>query len=213
MLKVTLRTSKRTLHLSGPTSWAEVSTALFQKMASSWDGRDIVQLFCILFGCQDAYDLVFNCADEEVELAVAKGTMFVLAGGSDLYEMQTPEFFLDKPVPKNIGRLTIGQAIYLRNLVEGKRSEECIAVAISVYMQPIIDGGEPNAEKMKELETKVLAMPITRTFPLGFFLLRRTQSSGNWLKSVWFRLKLTGIRSTISWLLRPASAALMPTRT
>lgn len=211
MLTIHYKTSKRTVELTGPTHWGEMTTELFQKMVHQWDGRDIVQLFCVLFGAD--YDTVFKSTSEEVALAVAKGTMFVMAGSTDLYEMQCPDTFMGKPIPKNLGRLSIGQSIYLRNLVEGKRSEECIAAAISVYMQPVLDGGSPDAEKMKTLEQQVLAMPITRTFPLGFFLLQRTQNSGSWLANVWLHLRLTGIRSTIQWLRSPRSTSLIPTQT
>ncbi len=198
MITITYISSKRQITLTGPESFDEMTTDQYQNMVRDWDGEDVVRLFCILFGAD--YEATLN-SPYDVESTIAAAVAFVYRDGMALYDKKVPEKFLGVEVPKALGGLSIGQAMILRNRGEGKKEGEMIAAAIAVYMQPIIDGKHDD-KKQEILERKVLEMPVSETFALGFFLLRQLTDSGRTPARVWSLLRMFGLRNTIK-LLRP----------
>lgn len=165
MISIDYISSRRKITLSGPESFDEMTTEQYQNMVRDWDGEDIIKLFCILFGAD--YETTLN-SPYDIEGAIAAAVAFVYRDGLKLYELPVPEKFLGAEVPKDLGGLSLGQAIILRNRGEGKKEGEMISMAVAIYMQPIIDG-KHDSKRVEQLEREIAAMPVTQTFALGFF--------------------------------------------
>jgi hypothetical protein len=61
---------------------------------------------------------------------------------------------------------------------EVKTFDELISLTVAIYMQPIIDGGDFDPDKAMILHEKVLDLPITDTYPVGFFFAKSLMNYG-----------------------------------
>lgn len=91
-------------------------------------------------------------------------------------------------IPQNIKALPIGQNIHLRREIEKvKYLQECIPIAIGIYLQPLIDGGPFNLPRAKEIAKEVEAMPIHQVYATGFFLCSHAATLGINSERTWFQ--------------------------
>lgn len=176
---ITINTNKGVRSIKVPRSWHEVTTDTYQKIHSDWDSEDVVKLFAILTG--EDYDRLFNYKSKALETALINATTFITQ--TDFKKKDVPrEILIDGKlikIPKNVGDLSIGQSVLVRQKIEKvKVLEECISYAFSVYIQPLVDRSEFNYERAMQLHERVLAMPITETYSIGFFLLSRLKETG-----------------------------------
>jgi len=235
--------ANKTKTLNVPTSWGETSTFLFQRIIKEWDmdkpiaERDRVKLFSIISG-QDYTEVMES---ENYELQSLLDAVCAYVYYTDLPTDVKDKFMLkDKAVkiPKDLSGMTTGQAIQIRQRMDTvKDIRELISFACSVFIQPYFDGKTVNdrfkkatfdMERVRELEDEVLKMPITYTYPIGFFFLNRLNRSGmmptrnyplprltlwkRWLRSLLMRIdySLFSILGSLMYLLR--SSVLTRTR-
>lgn len=178
----------------------------FIKMASEWDGSDLVQLFSILSGME--YKALRDTHDYVLEEQLLNATKFVYEEPMAFKDAKVPHWITINSrqvrIPAHIGGLSIGQSIHVRQALDKVKTwEELIAFVVAIYIQPIYDGEEYketinkavgmgfektqvtrmiNADfdyhRAMELEQDILKMPITETYPLAFFLLRPIMKYG-----------------------------------
>ena len=154
---------------------------------------DWLRVFSILSGI--SYTAVRDSKDNSIESALYAGVRFVFEQPFDFESLPMPTFVVIKGktvlIPKNLGRLSIGQAIQVRQRIEKTKDlREALSIATAVYLQPIVDDEPFDYARAEVLEQEILQMPATKIFPIGFFLLRRLTRSGNPLKRIWLLMRL-----------------------
>jgi len=114
-------------------------------------------------------------------------------------------------IPKHTDELSVGQNIVLMQAIQkAKYKEEILSFATAVFLQPLYDHQPFSKDRALDLEKIILEMPITKIYPIGFFLLTHVErdgirrlktlsrtrnslitKSGRWLQSwlTWMRLK------------------------
>ena len=189
-----IHTSKGKREIKCPDSWANTSTANYQNLMREWDGKDLVKLFAILTGVE--LKTLANTHDLELEEALLIATNFIYTEPPTFKEKPAPKEFTynSKKItfPKQVEGFSIGQSILIRQrLDEVKTYDELISYALAVYLQPKIDGGDFDSDRVEDIEAEILKMPITETYPLGFFLLRPLMRRG---ASGWKIVRLLTIR-------------------
>ena len=202
MKKIYTRSTRGKEKVLIPEYWGEVTTRQYQKMHSDWDANDLVKLFSILTGIE--YKTLFEKRDTELEYALIEATRFIYDTEPAFKKAKPPPFITIHKrkvrIPKKLGQLSIGQNIIIRQRMDGAKTfEELISIACAVYLQPFYDteavgvtkkigkhfektveiqDGKFNYEKALALEEKILELPISETYPIGFFLLRPQMSYG-----------------------------------
>jgi hypothetical protein len=180
---------------SCPTCWETVATRKYQRMVKEWNWqepdeakRDYGHLHSILTDT----DYVFKDLTPEMEVTIGNRLQWFIDTPFPRYN-KLPKLFVigDRAVeiPKNVGDLSIGQNIMMRQVIDKSNYlEENIARAIAIYLQPKLDKSRFNVDRVNELEKEILEMPIHRTFALGFFLLKRANGIGSKLMRILSRI-------------------------
>jgi len=189
-----IHTTKGKREIKCPDSWATTSTAHYQNLMREWDGKDLVKLFAILTG--ENLQTIANSHDLALEEALLMATNFIYIEPQTFKNAPTPKQFIYKKqfitFPKQVEGFSIGQSILIRQrLDEVKTYDELISYALAVYLQPKIDGGDFDSDRVDEIEDEILKMPITETYALGFFLLNPLMRRG---VSGWRIARLLAIR-------------------
>lgn len=187
-----------TLKWQGPSTWNDplFTVALFQKMSIEWDGRDIVQLFSTLYGAD--YKLVFNAPDS-LAVEAFEGIKFVYDSPIDWDKIPVPVSLTVGgkvlEVPKQIGQLSFGQLVMLRQRIDKLRNDETIdgrligfAAALYFYFQYYPEDKRMDQKKLDALECMILGKQILEVYPISFFLLSRLWQSGNRSGQLWTNL-------------------------
>jgi hypothetical protein len=211
MLELTVKTSTdkeaRTIH--SPERMSELSVAQFQRLVGEWDHEDRIHAFSILSGIDTNH--ISSSTDGQLECALYEATRFLFdnAEWQSLKAIPMPEEITLLPiwvkdvdgippkckVPKQVGRLSIGQAIQARKLLEGVTDiRECIGVITAIYLQPILDDKPFDMLEVQKYQHIIERMSITKIYPIGFFLLRTLTPNGNQRTSGWHQIK-TWIRA------------------
>lgn len=197
-MTVTITTSEGKKKVKVPESWEDVTTDQYQRLHSDWDSENIVQLFSILTG--ESYKGLYESKNKELESSLYHCVSFVL---------ETQFKFVKVPkeiklhgraikIPKNVGSLSIGQNIHVREKLEKcKVIDEAISVAISVYLQPLYDRAPFDFERAMEFHDEVLKMPITETYPIGFFLLSHATRDGRTILKRWLHTFIRYFRAML----------------
>lgn len=195
-------TSKGERDLDLPNCWEMVTTAQYIQIITEWDKKDLVKLFSIISGIE--YKTLSKTYDPELESALLTATKFV-------YE-QEPTFKTAKlpthlniggkmvKAPTDIGGLSIGQSIHVRREMDTAGTyDELIPYTVAIFMQPEVDGIDFDFDRAMMLEQDIKTMPITETYPLGFFLLSPLMKFGLNTGSSWLSLTTpTHAASTIN---------------
>lgn len=189
-----IHTSKGKREVKCPDSWAATSTYHYQNLMREWDGKDLVKLFAILTG--ENLQTIANTHDFILEEALLHATNYVYTEPQAFKNSPVPEAFIFHKeritIPKKVEGFSIGQSIIIRQrLDEVKTYDELISYALAVYLQPKIDGGDFDSDRIESIEAEILNMPITETYPLGFFLLNPLMRRG---VSGWKIVRLLVIR-------------------
>lgn len=212
MLKLSVKTNKGKHSIHSPESWEEVSVEQYQRIIKEWDGEDWIKLFSILSGLD--VDYVSQSTNGQIESLLYQTIEFVfkpfdwkalpIPDEIDLTPIWLSERFEDCPlippstkIPKKIGRLPIGQSIHARRSLEGMADvREGIGMITAIYLQPLLDRDKDTGEPAKfdmlrvtELEYLIGKNRITKIYPVGFFLLQRLHSNGNWFQNALNRLR------------------------
>lgn len=191
--------------LAIPEAYDELKTRTFEKIFAEWDmdkplyERDYAKLLSILSGKS------YKVEDVENEEKIWQLVRWVVESQPNFKKEPPSEIKIGEKVlsvPQNIGKLSIGQNIVMHQLLENKAHvEECIGMALAIYLQPLYDGGRFNYESAQRLyEEHIGNMPITQTYTLGFFFLIRVLKNGNQPQPIWRRvLNNQIINSKVMW--------------
>lgn len=175
-------------------SWDEVKTRTYISIVKDWEPdidiaeRDYWKLLNILTDNKYKYD---QSVENKITLIDLIG--WVIFQPAPFKEAPLPKVLQFKDaiidIPQNIKELSIGQAIHMRREIERlKILDACIPIAIGIYLQPLIDKGKFNLSRAKEIAKEVEEMPITLTYPIGFFLLRLAMRLGPNTPGIWRRV-------------------------
>lgn len=194
MKSITVRSSEGYEDYKIPQSWSEVTVDQYQKIVQT---TDLITVFSIL--CDKDYKTLSNRVNPDLERTLFDCVRFVSEQPFKAFEVPRVLTIESKElsVPKRIGGLSIGQSIHVRQKLEGCRVyEECISLAVACYLQPLYHRTEFDFDKALELERVILKMPITKIYPVGFFLLKPLTNSGsNILRDLYLTLAQWYLRS------------------
>lgn len=164
-----------------PACYEELSTEKYQQIVKEWEpekdvaDRDFFRLFCMLTDT----DYAGIIRTPENEVSIWNAVSWYVTRLIDCAKPEVMEVNGKVVEIKTIGELFIGQAIHIRRRLEKSTYlNECIAGALAIGIQPLVDGGEFDIKRVEALEREILAMPITRTYGAGFFLLQRAENFG-----------------------------------
>ena len=168
MIHFTLESHKYKL----PTNWTEITIATYQRMVTVQDGDlSPLRILAALSGA-DYQALADSKADlamhtrEALTFWAAEVPNFLKLPLRDKYSFRGK--FYDRP--KNIELERMGQKIMLQQkMQEAKDVNQCLAFAIALYMQPILDDDKFDEKRIPELEQEVLAMKVLDLYPLALF--------------------------------------------
>lgn len=196
--------------VSLPESWGECTTRLALQLLTEWKpnpdniitDEDRVKVFSIMTG--KSYESLMQSTDYELEGMLHNVTRFFFMDDPGFTELQVPRVLLigdvSVEIPKELGKLTIAQAIHVRGYINKVQNPNlAIALATAIYLQPLYDGRLVNDQiepaqfsypRAKQLEEKILDMPVVNIWPIGFFLLRQLGSYGTpWLTAFTQRIR------------------------
>jgi len=179
-----------------PSCMEEMTVKQYVRIITEWNegdpaDRDYLKLLNILT------DGEFTSHANTIENDI---TLFDLVGW-----VITQPFEFDKKLPKVLylrdklidipepGELSIGQNIHLRRdyIDKSKALEENIAIAVAIYLQPIIENRKFHVKRAEELAKEIEQLPIHLIYPIGFFLLKRAQNFGMTSERTWSRTKIS----------------------
>lgn len=168
-----------------PAHWGEVSTETYQRIFKEWATepdllkRDYFQLFSILTGTN------FKKSDStKVEQTIWSAIKWTMEDEPMFHVEPKVMEFKGARVPVDLGKMSIGQMIMIKQTITGVALETVLAKVTAIIMQPAIDGGDFNPDRVEELEKEILSMPITVVGPIGFFSVRRALEYGKKRRSV-----------------------------
>ena len=173
-----------------PDTWETLPTSAYIQLAKEWDGKDLVKAFSALTGIP--FKNLFDTKDPELEAQLTLATSFLFAQPQDFKKQPVPEWFEydDRKFKTKDLSLSIGQSIQVRQKLDScKTYDEAIAYTIATVIQPQIDG-EVNSDRADQLEAFILEMPITKTYQVGFFLLKPLMKAGRTTTLKWSLLKI-----------------------
>lgn len=171
-----------------PTCWEETKTGQYEDLyrAQVKDNEDELKAFCIITGLEA--QAIASSRQEDLNAALYQATAFIWNQGQDFFRtapMPDTITLGDKayPVPRRQDRLSITQNLMMRRAIKDPKNPnlEClISRAISITMQPIVDGtGDFDQARADILQWAVRQRPIAETFAFGFFLLTRAANFGS----------------------------------
>jgi len=185
---ITSTTGKR--RVSIPETWEEVTVDQFQRIHASDKG--IITIFSILSNME--YDSIYESTDRRLEEALYSTIKFTSTPLSTEVPKMVTFDKVEFKVPDKVGSLSIGQNIHVREKFSTVTSyEEVISTAFCVYLQPLIHKCKFDYDKAMELHDRVLKMPITEIYAIGFFLLKPLVSGGKGFISQWLRIFIHSI--------------------
>lgn len=198
-----------------PDGYGGLTCEQYQKLFTHWDldkevhERDYFKLLCIL---TDTPFREVNPTPEK-EAAIYELTRWVNEQEFP-YSKQVPKTITisDVPVevPDDLGELSIGQNIVLRQTAEKCHyPDEALSMATAICLQPLVDHGRFDYARAKELEKVVRKMKASEIYPIGFFFLSRVKKSG-WKRSSFLlrtrnNLAAKFARTWRTWLKSPGS--------
>jgi len=104
-------------------------------------------------------------------------------------------------IPKKTDELSTGQNIVLIQAInKAKYKEEILSFATAVFLQPIYDHKPFSKDRALDLEKIILEMPITKIYPVGFFLLTHVEKDGIRRLKDWSRTRNSLITKSGRWL-------------
>lgn len=195
-----------------PECWAETTVAQYQNLLKVWtDEQDWIQAFSVISGLETtgiaeskdnklagviyqtiSYILDPNFKWDKLKITLNKVGEFEMIPLSPKVD-DIP--YARVKLPKNLGSMTIGQTIQARKSLEGSKNIcECMSIVTAIYLQPLITKSKFDMLRVIPIEETISRMPITKIYPLGFFLLRRLNGFGkrwSFVSNLWrlWRLK------------------------
>lgn len=206
-------TDGRKQEIRAPRTLLDLSAGMFERIYSGeWNGlntpESLVKLFSIITNVD--YKDYMSSTDGRLEGIIMQGTQFVYDKSVVLDELAVPTFFKYRnkliQVPTRLRNMTLGQNLFIRRCLYGKDQRNGICLAVAVYLQPKIDEGAFNSERVEELAAEFREWDIAEIYPLGSFILRRLKQNGNGPTSFWLQTWST-MQSTIPVVVRLLKSA------
>lgn len=206
MVAVRLVTGQR---IRVPDCWNNCSTEVFQRIISQWDtdkeikDRSVLKLFNLMIDMEISPD----AEDLDLEAAIWECTRFIYLEPMDFTQLEPPKFLNVAgtiiTIPKDLGRMTIGQNIHVRQELQAiKDPNAAMSIITAIYIQPLLDKKPFDFHRAKEIEKSILQIPITQIYPIGFFLLKQLRSYGKgFLPDLnrMIRRKIQSIQLLLNW--------------
>lgn len=173
----------------GPATVEEVTTELYVKVIQNWDKVDPVLLFCLAFDCASEYSNLLHDNSATTVYAITKCTeLFARIG--DL-TMQVPKHYKDLKLPEDIGALSFGQAMMVRQRAEANDLLDSITFAAACYIWPLsYEDKKFDIKEVNELAVSLRTTGASVVFPIGYFFLMRLQNFGKISKLTLLRQRL-----------------------
>ncbi|MCH8244676.1 hypothetical protein IIB97_02200 [Patescibacteria group bacterium] len=165
-----------------PESWEEINVATFQRLAHlENDYTDTLALLAALMNVSRKE--LMNSKDNLRAETTAALKLVALQqptwesqpdpsvparAGKKLFTFEGKQY----KVPKDLSFQRFGQKVLLQNKLLSEEPADCIAYAVALYMQPILDGSFDD-EKIEPLEQKILLMPALDIFWIATFFLNK----------------------------------------
>lgn len=159
-----------------PSEWKEIDVACFQRLAHMEnDYTDLIGLLAALMGI-DKKELTNSKADMTLPTTEA---LKLVANEQPLWaEILHKDMFLYKEkyykVPKDLSLEIFGKKVLLQNKLTHNHPADCIAYAVALYLQSIIDG-EFDENKIEPLEVEILKLRAVDVYPIANFFLQKLQ--------------------------------------
>ena len=153
-----------------PTKWEEVNVATFQRIASLEDNyQDEIKLLCALIDIEETVLLNSTDSIREVKTAALK----LVANNAPFSDIPKDEFTYKGTTYKtpHVEMQMIGQKEMLQSRLRDSTPSSCIAYAVALYLQPLIDG-KFEREAIEVLEQELLYFPALEVYPVALFFLR-----------------------------------------
>lgn len=185
-MTITVTSNKGKRDIIVPESMDQVSTGVYQKLVPV---TDRLEAYEIISGVPR--ETLERLTNQDLEFALSN-CLVLIKSDAEFKNKEVPKRLIigdvEVKVPKRIEGLSVGQAIHVRQHLESvKFYEQAISLTIAVYLQPTYDNLPFDFDQALELEQEILKMPITETYPLGFFLLSLMTNNGNDFISRWSR--------------------------
>lgn len=189
-----------------PLTYYDMPTWMYEDIHEKWDGsltpESLIKLFSIVTK-RDFKDYV-SSTDNRLESLLLNSVRFILENQVDMNKLVRRDTFeisgVTVPLPTELKKLTLGQNLYIRRCLYNKDIRAGIALACAVYLQPLLDNDHFKDERVEYWADRIRQMPIVETYPVGFFILRRLNSSGNGLTKLWALICSIMQRSTTAVL-------------
>ena len=189
-----------------PSCYEELTTKQWERIISEWDmdkpieERDFFKLFNILAGT----DFKALEPTDENEVTVWNAVRWIVEQPFTFSEQLPKVLEIEGKIiqiPTKINRLSIGQNIYLKQLIaNSKYLEQNISYAVAIYLQPIYDGSKFDSERAKELKMLIEQLPAYLIRPIGFFILSHAQKNGSRRMTNLKKIISNLITRSVNWL-------------
>lgn len=192
---VTLVTNKRRIVIESPTQWEDVTTGMFPKIVLA---GDFFSRLSVMYGVEK--DLLESLADEKVIEELMRMSKF----SSEELSTDLPTHFKFREqlfmMPKNLDKFTFGQVVSVINELQRRESyEECISFVVAVFVSTHLNKtGAFDLLDARDIESEINEIPITVTYPIGFFYLSKLRYFGTTSSNVLTRLKV----QVMNWMRR-----------
>lgn len=181
MRRLIVQTTSSKVVIECPLAYSELKTKTFEKLWTEWKGdvspKGLIQLFALV---TDKHYSDFDVsADEALMDTLYKAVQFIITDNID--ELPMPGVFVTRMgtvlIPKDLGRLTLAQNLHVHQLLaKGPRAN--LARITAIYLQPIIDGGPFDEDRVEVLAAEISDMPVSRVYPVASFFIKKHGSYG-----------------------------------
>lgn len=191
-----------------PNSYNDLTLGQFQDIYAKWElekpveERDFYKLFCIL---NPRFSEVKHSPENEEAVWILTSWVILEAipySKENILKMITI-YGKQIELPEKIGQLSIIQNVVLIQLLEkAKYLEECLTMALAVYLQPLFDGKKFSLKRAQELEKLVRQLPASEVYGTAFFIVKSAQRNGT-LPSSTLRPILNNLKLKLKRTLQP----------
>lgn len=194
-----------------PSGYHEMKTETFMNIVDKWDGKDILQLFCIITKLD--YKAVAESQSKEIENAIYQVCHYIFTENIEAWPL--PEHIklngTNISIPKAPLTATIGQNLLMRQkLAEEPNTKKHLITASAIYLMPSVIGTF-NPQYLDNHEKQIAQLPASQIVPIGFFFLHSLQKNGTFTTHSSFQKiqkTIANALTTPNWRKKNASNAL-----
>ncbi len=195
-----------------PLSWKELTVRQFIELRE-WKDGNFVKLLSILTRVH--YETLFNTKQIDVDEKLIPFMRWIDTPPKfDSWSMPSQISIDGKKYdnPKYQGYFTFGQKIELQKRLikvaaESNNTIDCIAFALAVYYQPIIDSKTFDSLAAEKLSEQMLDCNLGEAYPIANFFLKRSVASQNVIQPFLRvnRIKSRRLLGLVNWMFSKSS--------